>query len=250
MAYPILAAQNTWFKDKCSQSPTYFTEIEIMDSYTPEGTVESWDASAAGDGSIMCYVVGTKLIIAGNGSGKIELNEDCKNFFMTASSNPFIMRNDIFKNVTKIIGLDLFYMANVKYMNFFFSGLYSLQSVDLSSWELSNAESFTSLFAFSGIKEINITGWNTPKATNINNIFGCESAKINNTSYTGIERIIGIEDWELPNLTTCRQAFAGCENIVSLNLTKWNVENVTSFQALFSDMKKLKNYLQTRQLEK
>lgn len=37
MAYPILAAQNTWFVGKCSQSSTYFTEIEIMDSYTPEG---------------------------------------------------------------------------------------------------------------------------------------------------------------------------------------------------------------------
>ena len=62
------------------------TEIEIMDSYTPDASVtitDSWDASAAKDGSITCYVIDTKLIMAGNGSGRIKMNEDPERLLAT-----------------------------------------------------------------------------------------------------------------------------------------------------------------------
>ena len=66
---PILAQSDTWFtQGGTSVKRASITEIEIKDSYTPSGSVTaSWDASAAKDGSVMAYVEGTKLIIAGNG---------------------------------------------------------------------------------------------------------------------------------------------------------------------------------------
>ena len=40
------------------------TEVEIVSSYSPAGNeVESWDASAGNDGSVMAYITDTKLTI-------------------------------------------------------------------------------------------------------------------------------------------------------------------------------------------
>jgi len=48
------------------------TRIETRDSYS--GTANySWDASLYEDSRVHCYINGTTLIIAGNGSGYIDL---------------------------------------------------------------------------------------------------------------------------------------------------------------------------------
>lgn len=85
MAYPVLASYNTWFNQgNPSVGKSSVKSISIIDSI-PEGSegyynsLESWDASAALDGSIHCYLVKVTattamVIIAGNGSGKIALN--------------------------------------------------------------------------------------------------------------------------------------------------------------------------------
>ena len=59
MAYPILAPRATWFTpNDTAITRSIITEIEIMDSYTPDDSVtvrDSWDASEAKDGSVTCY---------------------------------------------------------------------------------------------------------------------------------------------------------------------------------------------------
>ena len=78
--FSTLAAGNTWYKS--SQNKDTITKITLKNSYTPETTVdETWDASAAQDGSIMAYRTGTEIIIAGNGSGKIFANSDSQSAF-------------------------------------------------------------------------------------------------------------------------------------------------------------------------
>lgn len=50
------------------------TTITSYDTYTPDGTEDySWDASMYGDGKVHCYLKGTNVIIAGNGSGYIDV---------------------------------------------------------------------------------------------------------------------------------------------------------------------------------
>lgn len=50
------------------------TTITSYDTYTPDGTEDgSWDASMYGDGKVHCYLKGTNIIIAGNGSGYIDV---------------------------------------------------------------------------------------------------------------------------------------------------------------------------------
>lgn len=101
MNAPKFAAQNTWWKATSTTRPS-ITKIKIIDSYTPSGTItESWDASVDGDGTLMCYVVGTELIIAGNGSGKIYTNEDAAMMFSVDKN----VLTDSFINITSIEGL-------------------------------------------------------------------------------------------------------------------------------------------------
>ena len=70
MAYPILKPNSSWFTPTTSSvKRDTITTINIVDSYTPSTTpTNSWDASVAQDGSIMCYVEGTILTIAGKAS--------------------------------------------------------------------------------------------------------------------------------------------------------------------------------------
>ena len=65
-----LAPKTTWYMGSVDKST--ITKIQIVDSYTPTGAeTESWDASAAQDGSVMAYRTGTEVVVAGNGSGKV-----------------------------------------------------------------------------------------------------------------------------------------------------------------------------------
>ena len=145
MAYPILAPQSTWFAPtNTSVKRANITEIEIMDSYTPDASVtitDSWDASAAKDGSITCYVIDTKLIMAGNGSGRIKMNEDPERLF--SYDNTY---QDNFNNLELILHADLFDTSDAKKFFFIFWKCANLRSVDVSTWDTSNVTNMASMF--------------------------------------------------------------------------------------------------------
>lgn len=71
---PVMAPSNSWYKGTTDKST--ITEIELKDTYTPtEAIVEQWNADENNNGDIKCYIIGTKLYIIGNGSGKIVANK-------------------------------------------------------------------------------------------------------------------------------------------------------------------------------
>lgn len=102
MAIPTLAPNYTWFAPSdTSITRSSITEINIVDRYTPTGNeTASWDASEAKDGGVMCYVNGTVLTIAGNGSGGIYANRDASSMFAITSGS------DRFSNLLAINGAD------------------------------------------------------------------------------------------------------------------------------------------------
>ena len=164
------------------------------------------------------------------------MNEDSSNLFFMNPSNAglFPSNTEILKNVAKISGLELFYTTNVKDLSNAFSSLFKLESIDLSSWELPNLEDMRGMFQSNKLKEINITNWHTPKVVDASAAFSNIAALMDKT-LTGIENIIGFNEWELPSLTSLSGTFAYCKNIKELNLTKWNVSKVESFQQTFSN---------------
>lgn len=156
-AIPTLAAQNTWYKGTTAKSA--ITGIEIVDSYSGAST-ESWDASAAQDGSVKAYINGTKLIIAGNGYGKVLANADSTSAF------------NAFTNVTSFTGLNKLDTSNVTNMNGMFNGCYALTSLDLSKFDTSKVTNMDGMFeGCKALTSLNLSSFDTSKVTSMSSMF-------------------------------------------------------------------------------
>lgn len=247
MSYPILAPSRTWFAPNDSAiTRSIITEIEIMDSYTPNGTeIDSWDASEAKDGSITCYVIGTKLIMAGDGSGKISANEDSSYWF--EYNNDDFSDYDVPQNVERIIGLSILDTSNVRDFSYMFYYFIKITELDLSTFNTSSATTLESMFSVCfKLSSLNISNWDTSKVTTIAGIFNnCNS----------LEYVEGLDEIDTSNVTSMRHTFSYSKvtNFTNLNTSKvtnmeytfigylrdelvfpnWDLSSVTSFYACF-----------------
>ena len=146
---PVFAKGHTWWRvDDCGLpiNGQNVKTIKMVDSYTPTGNeLASWDASAAMDGSVMCYITEkieciTKwngreinlysLTISGNGYGAIYANEDSSNMFhptehynangeLSSGQDP---EESAFLYLTKVEGLELLNTSEVKNSDDMFGG--------------------------------------------------------------------------------------------------------------------------------
>lgn len=248
MSYPILAPSRTWFApNDTAITRSIITEIEIMDSYTPDGTeIDSWDASEAKDGSITCYVIGTKLIIAGNGSGKISANEDSSYWF--EYNNAEWTEYDTPENVERIIGLPFLDTSNVRLFNNMFYYFKKITELDLSTFNTSSATDLSSMFAVCyALSSLNISNWDTSKVTTTYGMFNqCRA----------LEYVEGLDDLNTSNVTNMGRMFSYTKitNFTNLDTSKvtdmsytffvyqretlvfpeWDLSNVTDFFCCFS----------------
>lgn len=220
MNYPVLAPQDSWYYSGSPQLVREnFTSIQIVDSYVPTGEETlSWDGSAQLDGSITVYVLGTTLIIAGNGSGKIQLSEDASFMF-----NKKLITTGKFTNVTEIDGLSLIDVSQTTNPSYMFYECSSLVSLDLSSWQISSFETMQGMFlGCNQISSLNLTGWDTANVTNMSFTFG-HFHVINNLDLTILDT---------HNVTTMAHMFMGSK-VDGINMSTWNTSNVTTMAGMF-----------------
>lgn len=240
---PTLAAQNTWYKGTTAKN--IVTEIEIVDSYSGAST-ESWDASAAQDGSVMGYINGTKLILAGNGSGKIVANADS-----TSAFNGFTA-------LTAFTGLNKLDTSNVTNMQTMFNNLDNIQTLDLSSFNTSKVTNFYSIFGGNDkLTTLNLTGWDTSAAkdmgqmfyvcnalTTINGLSSFNTANVTDMSgmFHGCKAMTSLDlsNFNTAKVKTLSMMFYQCSNLETVKLTSFDTSNVTSLYAMFQYCYKLK----------
>lgn len=216
MSYPILASGSTWYtQGGTSVAKSTITSIEIKDSYTPAGTVtSSWDASVNKDGSITAFIEGTKLTIAGNGSGKIYLN-----------SKPNAMFSQ-FTAVTSITGLNILDTSKATTLVAMFKQCTALTTVDVSSFNTSNVTDTWNMFIdCTSLRSIgDVSNWDTSKVDEMDNMFS------NCTSLTSIP---GIGNWNVGNVTNMRGMFWHCTALTSLDVSNWDTSKVTDMYCMF-----------------
>jgi surface protein len=260
MAYPILKPNSTWFTPNVSTiTRSTIITINIVDTYTPADAtaiVDFWDASVAQDGSIMCYVEGTALTIAGNGSGKILTNEDASSMFSD------INKVDYFKLATTINGLnvlDTSHTTDMSYM-FFRSGLLS---IDVSSFNVSKVKTMEHMFASDknndGMKVTEIHfGSNFDMSScentalmfrNCQNLTNVDIENINplasKSFYAMFYRCYGLttidlSKWE--DTSACEDMsymFGYNPSLISVNISNLNTKNVKTFKSMFSNCENL-----------
>ena len=112
--------------------------------------------------------------------------------------------------------------------------------------------SVTSLFlAFnnSGLKQINVSNWDTSNVTNMSNTFShCELltsidvSKWNTSKVTNMEGMfvgcnllasIDVSKWNTSKVTDMASMFSGCGTLRSIDVSKWNTSNVTDISGMF-----------------
>lgn len=230
MAYPVLADNSSWFAPTISTiKRSTITEIEIMDSYTPDASVttaDSWDASAAKDGSIMCYVIGTKLIIAGNSSGMISMPTNSAQFFSYSSD-----WSDLFSELVTINGAHLLDFSSVTNLQFLFYDSQKLAFADVSAWDLSNNEYLGGVFyGCKAINNIDVSNWNVSNVSEIYSMF----------QDCSVLTSLDLSKWNLTKPISFRQMFYGCSSLTTVgDLSDWVITECSNMEAMFEKCIKL-----------
>lgn len=228
MGEPILAPSDTWFtKGNSGILRSSLTEIEIVDTYTPTGSeTASWDASEVNDGSVMVYVEGTKLTIAGNKSGKVFANPDASYMFADQA------RADYYLNLTKIEGIGLLDTSKVTNMYCMFRSIVKVTGLDLNHFDTSNVVNMGYMFGSSStqgnmsLKTLNISNWNTPKLNNIRTMFQ------NCVALTSLD----LGSWDVSKVTDCSYMFNNCLKLTTIgDISKWDIVEVTLTKLMFQN---------------
>lgn len=214
---PTLKVKNTWYQG--ATQPNTFTKIEFVDSYTPTGAeTEYWYADTNNNGDITCYVNGSTLIIAGNGSGAIKLGNDCDNMFNLYTYDTGL------NNVITITGLSLLDTSNNEWFQNSFSGLHSLTELDLSTWDTSKVVSFHGMFdTCVSLTQLNLSNFDTSRAYSMCNMFwGCGSLTE-----------LDLSSFDTSGVSNMNSMFTACSSLTELDLTNFNTSNVDDMCSMF-----------------
>ena len=234
--YPMLAANSKWYSehtDTFAGLTKTVNEIEIVDSYAPTGDeAASWDISVAGDESVNAYIInkliGAKVIIAGNGSGKIRLNPTSQ---FTFGLNYLLPENDVNTvNISSISGLNLLDTSEVVDMAGIFTNC-GCVSLNLSSWDTAKVKNMDSMFCgCQKLISIDLTGWDTSNVEDMSHMFDGSSK---------LATIKGISEWNTSKVKNISGMFASCKALTSIDLSGWNTTNVTDMGGIFEFCRQL-----------
>ena len=253
MSYPILAPSDTWYKS--SQSREIITLINIVDSYSPTGNeTETWNADVDNSGSIKCYITGTTLNIAGNGSGKIMANEDGNCMF----SNTDYRSSSQFNNVTTINGLELIDVSNCTNLDMCFSSCEKVTTLNIGDWDVSNVISMHSAFMYCyKLTKLDVSRWDISSCTLTYQMFlYCEKlASLDLSNWCMRDNILGCRhmfcvcsslttigdtsNWKLTNVKYAQYMFDDCSKLTSLNVSNWGMDSAINLKNMFASCSSL-----------
>lgn len=127
--------------------------------------------------------------------------------------------------------------SRVKNMSsMFHSGKNIYKHIELSSFDTSNAEDMSYMFATHGKKTmenvdpIDFSRFNTSKVKNMEYMF-----------YNSFLPSLDIRNFDTSNVENMKQMFDGLKNVRNLDLSGWNVKKVNNVQGIFSRLNKLQS---------
>ncbi|MGH1757406.1 BspA family leucine-rich repeat surface protein, partial [Enterococcus hirae] len=156
-------------------------------------------------------------------SGKIVAPENARLLFSG---------NGDLKNVTEIEGLSQLDTSNVTAMDFMFSGMSSVTSLDVSGFDTSNVTDMHSMFSgMSSVTSLDVSGFDTSNVTKMYYMF---SGMSNLTS-------LDVSNFNTSNVKDMDFMFKGMSSVTSLDLSGFDTSNVTTMKDMFADtpLKKL-----------
>ena len=129
------------------------------------------------------------------------------------------------------LDLSMFDVSEATSLGGAFSECRSLQSLNLSSFDTGEVRDFDYMFQSCAVlKELDVSNFDTSNATTMYEMFsGCKSLKS-----------LDLSSFDTSNCTDMRMMFSGCVRLESINLTSFNTSNVQNTWAMFSECWNLK----------
>ena len=156
-----------------------------------------------------------------------------------------------FTNLKKIEGLEFLNTSGVMYFGDMFSGCSSLQSLDVSNFDTTNAVSMDYMFSnCSSLQSIDLSNFNTTNVYGMNGMFnGCTSlhsldlSNFNTSKVTGMMIMffacteltnLDISSFNTNNVQDMSWMFACCNALQFLDVSNFNTSNVRNMSGMFS----------------
>ena len=232
LTYSVLAPQDTWFTqgnpsmDKSAIDKIAFLNLKPTLNF--DTVYETWDASAAQDGSIHCTFFNNGLTLWWEGSDKIALNPDSSKLFYG------------FMNVTRITNAHLLDTSNVENFSWAFmpdgiptQNTTALTEVDVSTWDVSKCTNMNYMFAGNWyLPTIDVSNWDVSKVTNFSGMFMCCNAV----------KTLDVSNWNVSSGTEFSTMFPWCYEVEELDVSNWHIDasKVNKMYMLFMSCTKIK----------
>jgi len=234
---PVMAAQTKHlYDDDLFWGTPYFNSSVKTVSFkdTMDGApANAYDISENRDGSILCWMSGSELIVAAN--GKIAANPDSSYLFCNLDNLEEIHFNNCFdtSNVTdmsemfcycrnlKELDLSCFDTSKVTDMSNMFQGCY-ITALDISNFDTSNVTTMAEMFRSTYITDLDVSHFDTSKVTSMKGMFyGCHT------------RSLDLSGFDTSKVTSMMEMFAHCY-VCDFDVSGWDTSNVTSMEGMFS----------------
>ena len=168
-----------------------------------------------------------------NDTDGIEVNKEIKSKIkiLNNGKEEYLVLTKKFNKIGKNI---VFFSVQQKLndMSFIFNNCSTLQKVEFFSIETDNVTSMKEMFqSCYKLENVDLTNFNTVNVTNMSRMFnGCNKLK----------EIKGIDNFNTFKVTTMREMFKSCCELEYLDLTNFNIGNVTDKELIFSGCNKIK----------
>ncbi len=233
---------------------TYFNKNDYINE-----AIKVWDISEKQNNSVIAILTSAdettdtyNLIISGY-VNNVQANTDSSYLFsgminltsinfassfdtsnVTNMSNMFAgTKENPLSMLSSISGIEEFDTSNVTDMSNMFAYTNNISALTLTNFDTSNVKNFSGMFAgCSSLQTIDVSSFDTNKATNIDKMFKDNSS---------LQKVNGLEKFNTENVTTMNSLFSGCTNLQTLNLCNFDTKNVTENTSIFKDTTSLKN---------
>ena len=202
--------------------------IEFLNTNeVPNDALDSWDASASSDGSVMAYT--------------LDEDEDSLYELYIGGVNGVVSPVDSsyeFVNFSKAVEIDFnnnYDTSNVTNMAGMFYSCISLTSLDVTNFNTSNVTTMSSMFTnCRGLTSLDLSSFNTSNVTNMDKMFASSATTAyNDNTYMNLASITFGDNFDTTNVTNMSYMFVGCRELTSLDLSHFDTTKVTTMASMF-----------------
>lgn len=131
--------------------------------------------------------------------------------------------------LTSITGIENWDVSKATTVGSMFQRCAYLTNLNLSNWILSSCVDIWSTFTgCASLKTLKAPQWNT------SNLAEMATARQAFSGCSSLELIEGIDNWDTSKINNMQGMFQGCTSLKTIDVSKWNVSNVTTMKSMFN----------------